>query len=442
MSSLCQQGDDGDCFDLLSLLMLHLLRSYFIYFIMSAFTISMPSPVADPAHTPPIRVLHILGGLDQGGIETWLMHVLRGLDRQQVAMDFLIHAEHDCAYAEEVRRLGGRIFVCPYPERPWRYARDFCRIVRRYGPYDIVHSHVHHFSGYVLYLAKCFGITSRIAHSHNDTTVAEQGHSRWRQYYLAGMRWAIQQYATLGLACSEEAGADLFGRSWGDDRRWQTIYYGIRLPNAVPATRNVDLRGNLGIPANAFVIGHVGRLVEQKNHDFLLEIAAELVKQHAQLRLLLIGQGELQPHLTQRIAELGLGGHVMLLGTRSDILPLMRDVMDIFVFPSRHEGLGIVLLEAQAMGLPCVISDVIPAAVDVIPEIVQRVSLDQAPVTWANAISNWRHYKQMIDADGAMAELQRSPFNIAVSQQCLLTFYQSQMGSPLAVATAFPKEAL
>jgi glycosyltransferase involved in cell wall biosynthesis len=396
---------------------------------MSAFTISAPSAFSYPVNASPIRVLHVLGGLDQGGIETWLMHILRGLDRQQVAMDFLIHAEHDCAYAEEVRRLGARIFVCPHPGRPWRYARDFYRIVRRYGPYDIVHSHVHHFSGYVLYLAKCLGISSRIAHSHNDTTVAEQGCSGWRQCYLDVMRWAIQRYATLGLACSPEAGADLFGRSWGRDRRWHQLYYGIHLPTAVPTLPNLDLRQTLGIPANAFVIGHVGRLVEQKNHDFLLEIVAELVKEQAHLRLLLIGQGELQPHLVRRIAELGLGGHVMMLGTRSDILTLMREVMDVFVFPSRHEGLGIVLLEAQAMGLPCVIADVIPTVVDVIPEIVQRLSLGQAPVTWANAISRWRHYKPMIDADRAIEQLQHSPFNIAVSQQCLLAFYQAQMAS-------------
>src|SRR6188474_985657 len=120
-----------------------------------------------------MRVLHVLGGMDRGGVETWLMHVLREWDRGRGQMDFLVHTTRQCAYDEEVRALGARIIPCLTPRRPWSYSKRLRRILRDFGPYDVVHSHVHHFSGMVLRAARTSGVPVRIAHSHNDTSGVE-----------------------------------------------------------------------------------------------------------------------------------------------------------------------------------------------------------------------------------------------------------------------------
>ena len=101
-----------------------------------------------------IRILHVVGGMNRGGIETWLMHILRHIDRDRFQMDFLVHTTSSCAYDQEILSLGSQIIPCCQPSQPWLYALNFRRILREYGPYDIVHSYVHHFSGYVLLLAK------------------------------------------------------------------------------------------------------------------------------------------------------------------------------------------------------------------------------------------------------------------------------------------------
>jgi hypothetical protein len=122
----------------------------------------------------PQRVLHCLGGMNRGGIETWLMHLLRTVDRGRIEMDFLVHMEQPCDYDEEVGRLGARIFRCTAVHRPWQFAPEFRRLLRREGPYDVVHSHMHHYSGLILRLACQCGVARRIAHSHTDTRLADR----------------------------------------------------------------------------------------------------------------------------------------------------------------------------------------------------------------------------------------------------------------------------
>src|SRR5208337_3468794 len=133
----------------------------------------------------PIRILQVVGGMERAGVETWLMHVLRQIDRDRFRMDFLVHTDHPCAYDEEIHSLGSKIIPCLRPSRPWTYARNFTRILREHGPYDVVHSHVHHFSGYVVRLAHRAGIPLRISHSHNDTTNLEARSGMIRHAYLS-----------------------------------------------------------------------------------------------------------------------------------------------------------------------------------------------------------------------------------------------------------------
>jgi glycosyltransferase involved in cell wall biosynthesis len=371
--------------------------------------------------------------MNRGGIETWLMHILRHIDPDRFQMDFLVHTTEPCAYDEEVYAIGSKIIPCLNPSKPWVYASNFKRILREYEPYNIVHSHVHHFSGYVLWLAKQAGIPVRIAHSHNDTSAVEAKAVWHRRLYLALTKKWIARYATMGLGCSHKAAANLFGSDWQSDPRWRVIYYGI---NLTPFQKQVDsgsLRAELGIPKDAFVIGHVGRFAEQKNHVFLLKIATEVAKQEPKMRLLLLGEGSLGSDIKQKVLEMGLNDRVIFAGARPDVPEIMGSIIDVFLFPSLYEGLPLVLLEAQAAGLPCIFSDVITDETDRVKPLLQRLSLSQPPSDWANAVLAQRNLPPAITQFDALSLVETSPFNIETSVKKLESIYQVQFTKDAAL---------
>ncbi|MGH2604819.1 MAG: glycosyltransferase, partial [Dehalococcoidia bacterium] len=169
-----------------------------------------------------MRILHVVGGMDHGGIQSWLMHILRNIDRDRFRMDFLVHTDAPCAYDEEIRALGSRILPCLDPSRPVTYGRRFRAIVRRSGRYQVVHSHVHHFSGYVAMLARRERVPVRIVHSHTAPVAA--GLPLQRRTYLALMKHWIRRHATVGLGVSQEATVSLFGPEWHADGRFRIAY--------------------------------------------------------------------------------------------------------------------------------------------------------------------------------------------------------------------------
>lgn len=335
-----------------------------------------------------LKILHIVGGMNRGGVETWLMNVLRKIDRKQYKMDFLVHTTQPCAYDDEVRSLGSKIIPCLYPHKPWLYARNFKQALLENGPYDIVHSHVHHFSGFILRLASKLGIPKRIAHSHNDTVMAESKKGFIRQIYLYLMKIGINQYSTLGLACSQKAAAALYGSKWQGDARWQVLYYGIDLEPFHCNYEKDTVRSELGIPTNALVVGHVGRFVEQKNHTFLIDIFAALTKKEPNSFLLLVGDGPMRSSIEKKVDNLCIRDKVIFAGIRGDIPRLMKGAMDMFVFPSIYEGLPVVLIEAQAAGLPCIISNVVTEEVDAINYAINRLNINDLPNIWADTITS------------------------------------------------------
>lgn len=370
-----------------------------------------------------VQVLHVVGGMNYGGVETWLMHILRQIDREQFQMDFLVHTTEPCAYDAEIRALGARILPCPMPNRPWRYARDFARIVREYGPYDVVHSHVHHYSGLVLWLARRLGVPIRIAHSHNDTSREPQHASRPRRLYLQFMEAQIARHATAGLAVSDQAAAALFSEQWASDPRYRVLSLGLDFTRFGEPVDRAALRRELGIPAEALVLGHVGRFAEQKNHALLVQVAAETLRREPRTHLLLVGTGPLRPLIEQQVAQAGLAGHVTFAGVRDDVPRLMRGAMDVFVLPSLFEGLGLVLVEAQAAGLPCVISDVIPVEADVAEPLVRRLALTQPAATWAAAVLAAHRTPLGITPAEARRRVEASSFNIVQGVEALKHVY-------------------
>lgn len=305
----------------------------------------------------PLRILHVVGAMNRGGVEGWLMQVLRRMDRRAFHLDFLVSTDRPCAYDDEVRSLGGRIVPCLHHDRPWIYARNFRRALRQYGPYDIVHSHVERYSGFVLLLAHRAGVPVRIAHSHTDRLLVQTRVSMARRLYLGLMSKWLDRHATVGLAISAQAAAAVYGADWRNEPRWRYLLCGVDPAPFRISVDRAEVRRALGLPLDTLNIVHTGRFVEVKNHAFIVDVALEVTRQEPRSRFVLIGDGPLRPAIQQKVSRMGLSGHFVFAGLRSDVPRLLTGAADVFLFPSKVEGLGQALVEAQAAGLPCVCSD-------------------------------------------------------------------------------------
>ncbi len=372
-----------------------------------------------------IRILHIVGGMNRGGVETWLMHVLRNIDRKRFKLDFLVHTNQTCAYDEEIHRLGSNIIPCLHPSRPLAYAHNFKRILRDHGPYDVVHSHVHHYSGWILRLANQVGVHTRVAHSHSDTSAVNSKAKLTRRIYLSLMKRWIANHATLGLAASGQAAAALFGPGWETDHLRQLSYYAIDLVPFHDATDSVAVRSALDMPKNAFVIGHVGRFNRMKNHVFMLDVAVEVIKRESLSRFLFVGDGPLRSEIEHRAAKMNLSENFVFTGVRTDVPQLLVGAMDVFLFPSLYEGLPVTVLEAQAAGLPIILSDTITPEVSVVPGLLKWLSLSQPAAVWADSILTARDVSLNIPQSKALAYIERSPFNILNGVKALELIYST-----------------
>jgi glycosyltransferase involved in cell wall biosynthesis len=371
----------------------------------------------------PRRVVHVVRAMDRAGVETWLMHVLRTLDPRVLQMDFLVHTDNLSAYDQEIIGRGSRLIRCTVSHRSAAYGIAVRSLLRQFGPYDAIHSHVQHFSGYLLGLTRGLDIPVRIAHSHCDYSNRDSTAGWLRRRYIQLSRSGFDRYATNWLAASQIAGRALFGAKWGVDPRSQVMHCAIDLQPFRRLEAREEVRTSLGIVADEVVIGHVGRFETQKNHSFLVEVAAEASRRVPRLRLLLVGEGPDRPLVQDRVRALGMTLRTMFLGSRADV-PRLLSAMDGFLFPSRWEGLGLAVIEAQAAGLPCLISDCVPAEADVAPELVDRLPLATGAPAWADALAaviGRRHARQA----GALASVANSDFNIERSMEGLYALYHA-----------------
>jgi glycosyltransferase involved in cell wall biosynthesis len=373
----------------------------------------------EPMAQRQLRILHALGTMDPGGVETWLLHVLKNIDRGRFQFDFCTFGSRPGLYAPEIERLGGRILHCPKTANPVAFACRFRRILRE-GKYDAVHSHVHFFSGAVLRWARAEGVPIRIAHSHTSNDGKPE---TWvRHSYRKLMRTWIDRYGTHGLAASRLAATSLFGKNWHADPRVRVLYYGIDLdPFSRPANRE-EIRREFGVPFDAPVVGHVGRFVHPKNHSFILEIAAEILETRPEIHFLLVGDGPLLTEVESRSKSMGLSENIHFAGTRTDVPRIMRGAMDFFLFPSLYEGFGLTLLEAQAAGLRCLVSNNVPDEIVLLPEALEFLPLSAGLSVWAREAIKGLDSPRL-PAGGILDRLAESHFSIQVSVWNLAKVY-------------------
>jgi glycosyltransferase involved in cell wall biosynthesis len=371
------------------------------------------------------RILHVVMSLDRGGIEMWLLHLLRHIDRERFPMDVLVLNDRRGPLESELGLLGCRVFYCADHRKPWILQRFMANLLRQYGPYDIVHSHVHHFGGMIMRIAARQGVPIRIVHSRNDTRSVEGRSRPLRRVYTQIMRRWIDRYATDLVAISASAAEDLFGPDWHRDNRSSIIYSGRDLSAFARPGNPGYLRRSLGLPSDAFVLGHVGRFYERKNHALIVKVAAEVFRREPSARLLLVGDGEGEGKVRAHVHALGIDDRVVFAGASDQVPDLLRHAMDVFLFPSHHEGLGVAVVEAQAAGLPCVIADHLPPEIDVVPELVHRLPVTQPPADWAAAALQ-ASGDRAIDPVEALAAVLATDFNIERSVGKIAQIYDQE----------------
>ena len=330
----------------------------------------------------PYRILHVFGGMNRGGAETFAMNVYRNIDRTRVQFDFAVQTDRPSDYDSEIESMGGRILRHPVPAQAGlhAYQRAFGATLQQHGPFAAVHSHVHLFSGLVLKLSKHTHVPLRISHSHSNGTTARL--SPQRRAYAFYMRHLIQKCATHLLGCSQRACEALYGSTCWNDRRVQVVPNAIELREYAGAHTGDRLREELGMPHGSRMIAHVGSFSEPKNHRFLLQIFDSLRRQSPDVHLLLVGDGALRTQIESQIRGAGLEGAVHLLGVRNDV-PRILKAVDLLLLPSLWEGLPMVLVEAQAAGVPCLVSDAVTPEADLNTGLIHFASLLDSHDDWA-----------------------------------------------------------
>ncbi len=330
-----------------------------------------------------IRVLHVIGAMGSGGAETMIMNVYRHIDRTQIQFDFVVHTKDECFYDKEIIKLGGRIY---HAERfnviNWlSYKKFWNDFFSEHEEYKIVHGHINSSAAIYLSIAKRYGRIA-VVHSHN----VRRTEKSLRAYAFRIFVYPIRYIADYFFACSEEAGETRFGKRVTKSENYKIFKNGIDVKSFCfqKEIRKV-IREEYGISEEKFVIGHVGRFAFAKNHKFLLEVFKKVSEMYSNAELWLIGIGELEGKIRTQAQNAGIEKKVRFIGETSHVSEYLQ-AMDIFVFPSFYEGLPLALVEAQAAGLPCFISDVISNEVDMGCGLVKRLSLEDSTENWADAI--------------------------------------------------------
>ena len=335
-------------------------------------------PVAGP------RVLHIINRMDRGGVETWLMNVQRALTESDWHTAYLTHDHRPGVFDAEILELGGGIVRGPNPARPISYVRALKNLLEAEGPFDVVHSHVGLFSAFVLLAANRARVPRRIAHAHNAELTRRGRLTRGRFLYVILTRALIRRYATQLFATSAMAASSLLGADWARDERMSVLPYGIDLARL--SSQDLVTRQDLGLPGASFVIGHVGSFRPEKNYDFILDVLEEVLKEQNHVLLLLIGDGPLRDSVEQAVEDRGLAPYVRFLGLCNDVPGILAGAVDVLLFPSTSEGLGLVVVEAQASGVSCVCSNRVPSEAVIIPELVSVLDLAEPRGRWVDAL--------------------------------------------------------
>lgn len=363
----------------------------------------------------PIRVAQVVGKMVGGGVEQVVMNYYRHIDRSRVQFDFIVDEDSTLVPREEIESLGGRVFTVPPYQHVLAYQKALVKLFREQS-WEIVHSHINALSVFPLHAARRAGVPVRIAHSHSTSG----GHDLVKNTIKEFLRPLANIYPTHRAACSRHAGEWLFGEG---------VDFTV-IPNAIDLDsfwfnpqRRACVREALGFPAGQLVVGHIGRFTPQKNQSFLVRVFSLVVTKRPDVRLVLVGEGRQKKEVEALAESICPEGSVLFLGQREDVADLYQ-AFDVFCLPSEFEGLGMVAVEAEASGLPCVLSDAVPGDADPVGAAVFLPTNDEK--AWSEAIENLR-----LDSRIAVEASAFKDFSIADAAILLCDWYIAIVKSSL-----------
>ena len=365
-----------------------------------------------------MKILQIGMGNVAGGLEAFVMNYYRVLVHMDIQFDFVCMYDK-IAYEDEIKKLGGKIYYIPNVKKNYQgYVKQLKRILRE-TKYDVVHVNMLSAANIVPLIVASYGkVPTVIAHSHNSSTPGVV-----RNLLHRINRPLIPMFATKYFACSELAGEWLFSKKIRKSNNYHLIHNALDLKKfAFSLSEREEIRHELGVEGK-FVLGHVGRFEEQKNHEFLLEIFREVASACEEAILLLVGEGELQEMIQKKAEEYGIEDRIRFLGIRKDVAELWKG-MDIFVFPSLFEGLPIVALEAQASGIRSVMADTITAEVKIVNK-VKFLSLQDSPKEWSRVILSYKGEDRSEEENSGIRQaFAKAGYDIESAAQTLLSYYE------------------
>lgn len=376
--------------------------------------------------TNPVRVLNVLGTTNLGGAESRVMELYRAMDKKKVQFDFLVHTDKEGQYDAEIQQLGGRIYHVPRFRviNYLSYRKALRRFFGEHREFVAVQEHMTSTAAIYLPIAKKAGIPMTIAHARSA------GVDRGLKGFVTRiLRSSLKYKADYCFACSAEAAEAVYGRNWIEAGKVRTI------PNAIDVQRfafqeevRQRVRKELGLDHN-FVIGHIGRFSFMKNHNYLIDIFVQLCKIRDDAALVLIGEGELKQKIQERVNQLGLAGRVRFLGNSFDVERYYQ-AFDYFVFPSLFEGLPGSVVEAQASGLRCLVSDKVTKEA-ALTELVTYKSIEESAASWASEVM--RNSKKALVREDMRTAIAEKDFDVQKLAAEMEVFYMSGKNPPGAV---------
>ena len=362
------------------------------------------------------RILVIISRLHIGGAEKVARDLALYANREKYQFDYLLFSDRVGEYEAQLEAAGCGMIRIDEPSCGYgKHIRVLRRIMRE-NHYDIVHAHTMFNCGWSMWVAKRCGVPVRIAHSHS---ALDDGNGLIKRVYEAVMRFLILTCSTDLVGCGEKAGRRLFGeKAWV--KRGNLILNGIDVASfAYDAQKRNTIRKQLAL-GDRFVMGHAGHLVDVKNQSFLLDLMPEVLKHRPDAILLLLGDGGDRPMLEQKIRDMGLENHVIMTGNVTNVADYLS-AMDVFVFPSLFEGTPLSILEVQANGLPCVISDSVPPDV-FLTDLIHPLSLQDPKDTWVDLILN----QQRTDTQRYNEQLRGSDYAVETAMEKIHRIYNKR----------------
>ena len=365
----------------------------------------------------PVRVLHVIGSMNLGGAEAMIMNLYRKMNRDRVQFDFLLQTSDQSIYENEIKKLGGRIFRIKKfrGKDPVRYYHDCCVFFKEHPEITVVHGHIGSSAALYLKAAKKYGCYT-IAHSHSALKIRSL-----RDFLFYIWSYPTRYIADKLFGCSTEAGVARYGKRAVQSDKYSNFNNGIDINQfAFSEERRNKIRVEFQL-RDKIVIGTVGRLTLQKNPHKIAEIFENIVQKNENTVCMWVGIGEMWDQIHDEFQEKGLSDRIIMTGPRTDV-PDILQAFDCFLFPSLWEGLPVSVVEAQAAGLPCILSDSISKEVG-ISDLVEWMNVDDSSEKWAE--------KCLASAKGIMErgricpakEIQNGGYDINYTAACLQTMY-------------------